>query len=183
LARCNGCVTGGKNPNFAFVHEANSANAWAQWDVAYNNLPKLGSATIQADNGAYLKVCTSCGGAYPNAAAVQAGITAESKWQLIRVGKKVAIKGSNGNFLSRCNNCWTSGAYPDSAFVHLPNAVEPYSQWTAVKQASGKWTLQADTGKYLARCNNCATSTSPDLAFVHSTNPGDSWAQWTFAAA
>jgi hypothetical protein len=158
LARCENCVGGVSSPNLAFVHEANSANAWAQWDVAYTNLPKLGPVTIQADNGAYLKICSTCGGAYPNAAAVQAGITAESKWQLVRVGTKVAIKGSNGNFLSRCNSCWPSGSYPDSAFVHVPSASAPYSQWTAVKQGqgSGKWALQADTGKYLARCNHCA---------------------------
>lgn len=34
LARCQGCVTlGAKFANYAFVHEANSANPWAQWTL------------------------------------------------------------------------------------------------------------------------------------------------------
>lgn len=70
LARCNGCANGANSPNFAFVHEANADNAWAQWEVVYTNLPRPGLYTIQADNGQFLKVCSSCGGAYPNAASV-----------------------------------------------------------------------------------------------------------------
>jgi hypothetical protein len=66
-----------------------------------------------------MRLCAQCGGVYPSAVSVENGITQESKWQLVRIGRKVAIKGSNGNFLSRCNNCWPGGAYPDSAFVHL----------------------------------------------------------------
>lgn len=179
LSRCNGCVGGGNNPNFAFVHESNSANPWAQWDVIYTNLPKLGTRTLQADNGGFLRLCSGCGAT--NAISIESKNDANAKWVLSRVGTKLALKASNGNFLSRCNNCWARGAYPDSAFAHLNNPSQPYSQWTAVKQSNGKWTFQADTGKYLTRCNNCARSNQPNLAFVHETNPAMPYAQFTLA--
>lgn len=57
-----------------------------------------------------MRLCAKCGGSYPSAVSVENGITPESKWRLARIGKKVTIKGSNGNFLSRCNNCWPGGA-------------------------------------------------------------------------
>jgi hypothetical protein len=179
LARCNGCVGGANNPNFAFVHEANSANPWAQWDVIYTNLPKLGTRTLQADNGGFARICTGCGAT--NAVSIETNNDANAKWTLSRIGTKVVLKGANGNYLSRCNGCWKGGAYPDSAFAHLSSPSAPYSQWTAVKQPNGKWTFQADTGKYLSRCNGCARSSVPNLAFVHSTDPADAWAQWTLA--
>jgi thymidine kinase len=157
LARCNGCVPGGNNPNFAFVHEANSANSWAQWNVIYTNLPKLGTRTLQADNNGFLRLCTNCGD--KKAVTVQNNNDANAKWVLERVGTKVALKASNGNYLSRCNGCWFGAAYPDSAFAHLATPNEPYSQWTPVKQSNGKWVFQADTGKYLARCDGCARTT------------------------
>ena len=130
-------------------------------------MPKLGLATAKADDGEYLTLCSNCGGAYPSAAVLEASITPESKWTLVRVGKQIALKGSNGNYLSRCNGCWSGGAYPDSAFVHLNNDSEPYSKWTPEKQANGKWALKGDNGKYLARCNACAPSTVENIAFVH----------------
>jgi thymidine kinase len=178
LARCNGCVAGANNPNFAFVHEANSANSWAQWDVAYTNLPKLGTRTLQADNGGYLRLCTNCGA--NNAVSIEANNDANAKWVLSRVGTKLALKAANGNYLSRCNGCWR-GAYPDSAFAHLSTPNEPYSQWTAVKQSNGKWTFQADTGRYLSRCNGCARSSVPNLAFVHEANPASAYSQFVLA--
>ena len=157
LARCNGCVPGGNNPNFAFVHESNSANSWAQWNVIYTNLPKLGTRTLQADNNGFLRLCNNCGA--NNAVSVESNNDANAKWVLERVGTKVALKASNGNYLSRCNGCWFGAAYPDSAFAHLATPNEPYSQWTPVKQSNGKWVFQADTGKYLARCDGCARTT------------------------
>lgn len=182
LARCNGCARSSVSKNFAFVHEPSPASPWAQWDVQYTNLPKTGTATLQADNGGFLKLCQGCGAT--NAVSVESGSGPNYKWKISRVGTKVVLQASNGNWLSRCNGCWRRGASPDSAFAHLNSNEAPYSQWTAVKQANGKWTFQADTGKFLARCQGCArTSSVPNLAFVHSSNSGNPWAQWTLSYA
>ena len=146
------------------------------------NFPRLGFTTFRADNGQILRLCRHCGGAYPNAASVESGSGPDFNWELIRIGDKVAIRGSNGNYLSRCNNCWNGGVYPDSAFVHLNHPNEPYSQWTPIPQPNGRWAFQTDTGRYLARCQHCAhTWCTSNLAFVHVTNPSDPWAQWTLS--
>lgn len=180
LARCNGCVRASR-PNFAFVHESNPNNPWAQWDVVYTNLPKLGVRTFQADNGGYLKECPEAICGVDNAVSVAKGLDNSARWILERVGTKLAIKGADGNYLSRCNGCWAGGAYPDSAFAHLGDSSAPYSQWAPTKLANGKWVFQADTGKYLARCNNCARSTASNLPFVHVSDPNEPWAQWKLA--
>jgi hypothetical protein len=94
------------------------------------------------------------------------------------VGKKVAIRGSNGRYLSRCNNCWPNAIYLDSAFAHMGNYNNAFSQWTPIRLGFGKWAFKSDTGKYLARCNGCTKSNRVNLAFVHSDSMYDPWAQW-----
>jgi hypothetical protein len=145
------------------------------------NLPFEGFARFKADNGQYLRLCTNCGGSYPSAASVESTTDSNTSWKIIRVGDQISIQSNNGNYLSRCRNCWNWGAYADSAFVHLNNNNEPYSKWTPVKQSNGKWAFRSDNGKYLARCNGCAFTKCgvANLAFVHESNPSNPWAQWT----
>lgn len=90
-----------------------------------------GKVKLIADNGELLNVCTDCGpGAYPDSASLG---TDEDAWTLEVVGDQVAFKGSNGKYLSRCNNCWDDGAYPDSVFVHVDGPAS-WSLWTPVLQ-------------------------------------------------
>ena len=99
-------------------------------------------------------------------------------WTLENVGSQVAFKGSNGLYLSRCNGCWSRGAYPDSAFVHIAGR-EPYALWTPELQPNGKYAFKSDSGKYLARCESCTKNTTvTNFAFVHEPNPSITWAQW-----
>jgi hypothetical protein len=102
-------------------------------------------------------------------AAVGAG--AYAKWTIENQGNgQIAFKADTGKYLSRCNNCWRFGAYPDAASVHITTpAGNPWSVWKAEWQVtSGKWAFKADTGKYLARCNGCVGGGAvPDFAFVH----------------
>lgn len=83
--------------------------------------------------------------------------------------------------MSRCNNCWGRGAYPDSVFVHISSlSGNPYALWTPVDAGNGKWAFRSDSGKYLGRCNNCVPGGAyPDFGFVHVDNYANSpWAQW-----
>ena len=96
-------------------------------------------------------------------------------------GEVISLRADTGKFLGRCNNC-VDGAYPDSAFVHVPQTKDaPWANWKVFNAGNGKIALQADTGRFLARCNKCAPSaTSPDEAFVHVNDwQNASWAQWT----
>lgn len=104
-----------------------------------------------------------------------------AKWVISRVGTKVAIRNSNGRYLSRCEGCWPEAIYPDSALIHQTNPDQPFSQWTASIQPNGKWAFQSDNGKYMARCDSCTNSTTKNLAFVHDPNPSDPWAQWNLS--
>lgn len=173
----------GNFSDYTFVHSNNQNDAWAQWEVQYS-FP-TGSVNLLSDIGKYLSKCSNCGsGAYPDSASVSEKDPSKpwAIWTAERVGDLVALKSSEtGNYLSRCNNCWGSGAYADSAFVHITSLDgNPYALWKPVNVGSGKWALQADTGKFLARCNNCVPGGNfSNYAFVHSTNQNDAWAQWT----
>ncbi len=133
-----------------------------------------------AINGQFLRICSNCGGSYADSASVQPDIRDNAQvWTLERVKNKVAFKGSNGLYLSRCNNSWDGGAYADSAFVHLPDSSAPYSQWTPKRLSDGKYAFLSDNGLYLAPCNNCAPSgASSYFAFVHMPNTDDGWSHW-----
>jgi Zn-finger protein len=140
-----------------------------------------GTVNLIADNGQAIKVCNNCGAAAYTDSASVADYSASNNdevWTLEVVGSQVAFKGSNGKYLSRCNNCWNSAAYPDAAFVHTPD-YQSWSLWTPVLNANGKYSFRSDNGKYLAKCNNCAyQGNTPNFAFVHEANPDNSWAQW-----
>ena len=117
--------------------------------------------------------CNECAlGAYPDAAFVHEtdGDASWAQWDLEIIGNKVALKGDNGKYLSRCDYCWIGeGEYPNSAFVHITSlSGNPYAMWSLVSIGNGKWALQADTGKYLARCHDCVIGEAyPDSAFVY----------------
>jgi hypothetical protein len=93
---------------------------------------------------------------------------ADSIWTIEVYGDKVAIKGNNGKYLSRCNDCWPGAFYPDTAFVSATTP-DAYSLWTANQGSNGKYTFRADNGNYLATCFRCAQSngSSSLIAFVH----------------
>ena len=99
---------------------------------------------------------------------------------------KVALRSDTGNYLARCNQCYSGAAYPDSAFVHV-SADElggaPWAIFDLQKLDNGKYALKADSGNYLARCNNCIPGAAyPDSAFIH-VQPSElaqaPWAQFT----
>ena len=116
-----------------------------------------GNVNLIADNGQAIKKCDNCGrGASTESASVSPYSPSDKNyvWNLEVVGSQVAFKGSNGKYLSRCNGCWASAAYRDSAFVHATK-LEPWSLWTPVLHANGKYSFKSDTGRFLARCNRC----------------------------
>ena len=145
--------------------------------------------SLKSDTGKYLSRCNRCwlgDGAYPDSAFVHETNPSNpwAKWTVESLGNgKYTLKGDNGKYLSRCNNCVTDGAYPDSAFVHETNPSNPWAQWTIKSVGNGKYTLMGDNGKYLSRCNNCGFGAYPDSAFVHETNPSNPWAQWELVSA
>ncbi len=149
--------------------------------------------SLKADSGNYLARCNNCisGGAYPDSAFVHVpeAQLMNSPWAQFILKKldngKYALKADSGNYLARCNNCISGGAYPDSAFVHVPEAQlmsSPWAQFTLRKLSNGKYALKADSGNYLARCNNCISGGAyPDSAFVHVPEAqlmSSPWAQW-----
>lgn len=134
------------------------------------DFPKEGFARFKADNGQYLRLCGDCGGYHPYCGvSIEANKEGSAYWKIIKVGNQISIQGSNGNYLSRCNNCWLYGAYEDSAVAHLKNNSLVYSKWTPEMLSNGKWAFKSDVGKYLSRCHNCAYTTNgiADLAFVN----------------
>ncbi len=101
-------------------------------------------------------------------------------------GTKIALRADTGNYLTRCNGCYRGAAYPDSATMHITQAVlasSPYAHWTLEKLANGKYALRTDTGNYLARCNGgIPNAAHPDSAMVHVSGAqlkDSPWAQWT----
>lgn len=88
-----------------------------------------GNVTLAADNGQLLRVCRNCGGAVADSASIQAINDGSQVWALEVVGSKVAFKGNNGKYLSRCNGCWPGSKILDSATVHSPN-INPATLWT-----------------------------------------------------
>ena len=181
LARCNGCVTGGTTPDYAFVHEKDKNQGYAQWKINYV-LP-AGKINLQSDTGKYLARCNGCGPAsYADSAAIHE-TNPNNPWAIFTViprGNQVALRADNGNYLSRCNSCWRKSAYPDSAFVHVTESNQgAYSLWTPEQLPNGNWVFRSDTGNYLARCNGCVTGgTTPDYAFVHEKDKNQGYAQW-----
>lgn len=101
-------------------------------------------------------------------------------------GIKVTLKSDNGNYLARCNSCIPRGAYPDTAFVHVPETnvrASPWAQFTLELLSNGKYALKADSGNYLARCNGCIPGGAyQDSAFIHvpaAKLMQSPWAQFT----
>jgi hypothetical protein len=110
-----------------------------------------------------------------------------AQWLVVDAGNgKIALQAANGNFLTRCRNCFTGASYEDSATVHLNTLKDnPYATWSVIPLPNGKVALKGDLGKYLARCEDCVSSMrmlSPDywqMAFVHTSHLDAPHAQWT----
>lgn len=140
---------------------------------------KAGNVTLTDDSGQFLKICHNCGNAVPDSASIQAVADGTQVWKLELVGSKVAFKGTNGLYLTRCNGCWRGSRFPDSATVHVA-APAGNALWKPELQSNGKYAFKGDTGKYLARCSNCTSSpASQKFAFVHISDPNNAGAQWT----
>ena len=75
-------------------------------------------------------------------------------WKLEVNGSKVAFKGTNGLYLTRCNGCWPGSLNIDSVTVHVATPTAT-ALWTPELQSNGKYAFKGDNGKYLARCNGC----------------------------
>ncbi|MEB3883084.1 hypothetical protein [Lyngbya sp. CCY1209] len=137
LSRCNNCIPGGAYPDSAFVHVTELAGSpWAHWEIEHLD---NGKYILKADTGNYLSRCNNCipGGAYPDSVFVHvtdAASTPAAQWEIERLDNgKYAFKANTGNYMSRCNNCISGGAYPDSVFVHVADAAStPAAQWEII---------------------------------------------------
>lgn len=95
---------------------------------------------------------------------------------------KVSLKADTGKWVSRCNNCNSGEAYPDSVTIHIEadaNELPSYAIFELIQLDNGNVAFKADTGKYVSRCNNCATSATPDIVTVHMDNCDEPYAQFT----
>lgn len=99
-------------------------------------------------------------------------------FQLEVFGTRVAFKGSNGLYLTRCNGCWPGANFTDSVTASAANATGS-ALWTAETLANGKYQFISDIGGYLARCSGCNFSPfSKNFAFVNNVNSSDPVGQW-----
>lgn len=140
--------------------------------------------TIVADNGEYLTICTKdCGARYPNTdvAAVKPKADLPSQvWTVEHVRNQIALKGSNGQYLTRCNQCVAFAKFPDAAFANSKD-IKPASLWTVQLLPNGKYSLLADNGKYLSRCNNCSSMDSSSVAYISDSSAFGPNSQWTIS--
>lgn len=129
LSRCNGCNLSPISKNFAFVNGLNYSNPATQWTLTNYSNPRSnttsnlvpGNVTLNILRS-NLRVCKNCGGNFSDSASLQAINDGTQIWSLEKSGDKVAFKGSNGNYLTLCHNCWpNTTANPDSVFVNSPN--------------------------------------------------------------
>ena len=100
----------------------------------------------------------------------------------IQVGSKYYIQAvETTEYLSRCNQCGSNGAYPDSAAFESKSGGN-YQKWKVVlitNSSPAKIALQADTGNYLAVCVGCwQNSIYPNAVFVHATSISGTYTQW-----
>ncbi|CAK4096228.1 unnamed protein product, partial [Aphanomyces euteiches] len=194
LARCNNCVPGAAYPDEAFVHVSDwRSGPWAQWTCEDADNGKI---ALKADSGKYLARCNNCLKSGPaDAAFVHADTWKSSPWAQFEVeylkrasncifkdGDVIALQADTGKYVTRCRNCISGAAYPDSVNLQSPiNAGTPYSYWTVYNTGDGKIALKGDLGNYLSRCNNCVPGAAvPDEAFVHVSDwKSGPWAQFT----
>ena len=137
LGRCNSCVPGGTYQDSAFVHVTQAQLASSPY--AQFSLQRLanGKYALQADTGNYLGRCNSCvpGGAYADGSFVHVSPATlpsapYAQFDLQRLANgKYALQTDTGFYLGRCNGCVPNGAYPDSAFMHVPPGQLPSSPW------------------------------------------------------
>ncbi len=99
-------------------------------------------------------------------------------------GIKIALRADDGMYAGRCNNCVPGGAYPNSMFVHVPEAQlgsSPWAHFTIEHLSNGKYAFKSDIGHYAGRCNNCIPGGAyPNSMFVHVTDLNTSpWGEFT----
>ncbi|KAK9767703.1 hypothetical protein K7432_002270 [Basidiobolus ranarum] len=136
LGRCQGCVPYAAYPNNAFVHGVGNPRelSYLQWDVVELVNGKI---ALRSDTGMYLGRCNRCykREVYYDSAGVHVmekylANSPWAHWGLPCVGSnQITLKGDTGHYLSRCNNCISHAAAPDSAFVHTDNPSASYAIW------------------------------------------------------
>ena len=87
VARCNGCIVGGKVPDFVTVHATDSSQPYAQFKPV---LLTNGKWALQSDTGKYAARCNGCspGATTPNSVTVHAtdpNKEAYAQWTLATV--------------------------------------------------------------------------------------------------
>jgi hypothetical protein len=103
-----------------------------------------------------LTLCHNCGGTKPDSAIITSPSgEPEQIWTLEFQGDKVAFKGSRGEYLARCNNCWKGAATKDAAFVYATTP-DGMALWKPVLQPTGLYAFRSDSGNYLTACLYCA---------------------------
>lgn len=143
LARCNNCIPNGAYPDSAMVHVPYEKFKDSPWAIFNLQALDNGKYALQSDSGNYIARCNNCipGGAYPDNVMVHVKEEEldESPWaqfNLLRLKNgKYALQADSGNFVARCNNCIPKGAYPNSAFVHVPKDKldsSPWAQWDII---------------------------------------------------
>ena len=140
-----------------------------------------GPVTIAADNGELLTICSKdCKARYPNTdeATIEPKTDSPAQvWTVEHVKNQIALKGSNGQYLTRCNGCVTFAKFQDSAFANSKD-IKPASLWTVQLLPNGKYSLLADNGKYLSRCANCSSYDAPKEAYISESSAFGANTQW-----
>ncbi|KAH9112642.1 hypothetical protein LEN26_013253, partial [Aphanomyces euteiches] len=159
LSRCNNCAPGASYPDEAFVHVSDwKSGPWSQWTCEDADNGKI---ALKADTGKYLARCNGCVRSGPaDVAFVHAPAWRGSPWAQFEVeflkrasncifkdGDVIALQADTGKYVTRCRNCISGAAYPDSVNLQSPiNAGTPYSYWTVYNTGDGKIALKGDLG-------------------------------------
>ncbi|DAZ94594.1 TPA: hypothetical protein N0F65_005357 [Lagenidium giganteum] len=133
LSRCNGCSPDAAYPDQVTMHMDSPSEAFSQWIVRVLPDGKIGLETL--DTKHFLARCNGCHAeaAYSDSEFAHVEELPSAPWAQWTVvplgGDRIALMSDTGNFLARCNGCVGGGAVPDFAFVHAPNAEDPWTQF------------------------------------------------------
>lgn len=120
-------------------------------------------------NGQYLGVCTDCTpSGIPNAGLYYMDRDRTvTHWTVKKmVGGKIALQGSNGQYLARCQGC---AGMSQAAYVHVTDPNGAYAQFTIAESPTPSgdfiYTLQSDIAAYLSGCLGCGDMDDYKLGF------------------
>jgi hypothetical protein len=181
LARCSNCYLSAGNSEAAFVNGKSKDDPRAQWTVeVIEDVNGQAKAIQEPPVPAKVIQEPPVPANVTEEPPVPEKVTEEPKVKLTP-GMKVAFKASNGNYLSRCEQCVFDAKISDFAFVHA-SFLAGWNAWDVVDAGQGKIGLRADTQRFLSRCHHCAGSNelSNDSLTMHINDlEGNVQAQWT----